>query len=349
MFKGACFFAVLLGVTSCKSVNKSTGSLETAAASSSTEQLGQGCRFAQEIWNDINGSKYGTSVEAMPPLKGEYATAISIFKDPTIAMKTFIPEQNARGSEEIPRDANGHPKRPKAIHAYGTVARIKFVVDPSVQTPYTGLFQSGAPCGLIRMSLGVKPKPEGIIPGAALKFYVDNNSNGAFVQPQSQNIVVMNQVDFVPGYNIFELPFSNILPPPVAAGQIAGGLYFKGALAKLGAKDTRPEHLTVEHLAEYTADGKVIAKERAPYRITLVPTKTATALMANSKINADFRVELTRFPVGGVLYEVYVDDTTIYHAEPYGAHIGQIVATSDFVASTYGDEILHFAHHTQLK
>ena len=223
------------------------------------------------------------------------------------------------------------------------------VRDEGSSHPYTGIFRSGAPCGLIRVSLAVKPSKGGITPGAALKFYIDQRSPAGISQPQSVNIHVMHQLDPLPSFNPLAEAFSNVLPPPIAPQLIVGAQYFRAGLKTLGAADTFGGHLTVDHLAEYAADGSYEPDARAPYRITLVPSPEASQLMTLATLSTDFRVELTRLAVGTKLYDLYADDTQTYHAYPYGVHIGEIVLDSEFVASRYGDEILHFMHHTATK
>ncbi len=59
----------------------------------------------------------------------------------------------------------------------------------------------------------------------------------------------------------------------------------------------------------------------------------------------DFRIKLTDFPVGEVLYDVYALDKgeTVEQAKL----LGQLVLNSKIVASRYGDEKLYFQHNMQ--
>ncbi len=351
--RGVCLLVLAsvatLGALSGAGCKTDEDDSENAASRATTTSRGQACEYADLVWNNIYGSRLPLSVSALPPMKGELNTAFQVFKDPALAIKTFLPEQNARDGEEIPRGSDGKPLRPKSIHATGSVARIRLVPDSGAEHPYTGIFRLGAPCGLLRVSLAIKPSKEGVTPGAALKFYVDKRLPNAVSQQQSVNIHVMNRLDPTPGYNVLAEPFSNVLPPPIAPELIAGGQYFKAGLTALHAVDTFAGHLTVDHLAETTASGQFVRDARAPYRITLVPSKEAARLMASATFDTDFRVELARLGAGTKLYDLYADETPTYHAHPYGAHVGTIVLETSFVASRYGDEILHFMHHTARK
>ncbi|MCX6126602.1 MAG: hypothetical protein NTV34_17860 [Proteobacteria bacterium] len=342
-------FAMIL--VSCKSPDHSINTL--SSIESDPAETNQSCQFAERIWNNIYGTRYLRENEprgVLPEFTGAATTAFEIYQDPTIAKKTFQNQPNDLFNEEIRRDSYGRPLRPKSIHAFGTVAKIKFILDTNVKNPYSGVFASGSPCGLVRISLGVKPTKEGIIPAAAFKFYIDRN--GADISaPQSVNILAMKQVDPIPGFNPLEHDFSNILPPAVGTGQIFGSIYFKKALSELGAKDTNPARLTLEHVSQFRSDGtREVHPVRTPHRVTFVPTEYAKKLMASPvpTLDSDFRRELARFPSGKPLYDVYLDETETYHAVPYGIKVGQIVTQSEFVASKYGDQILHFAHRTAM-
>jgi hypothetical protein len=247
------------------------------------------------------------------------------------------------------RDKSGAPLRKKAIHTYGSVARIHLVPDTKANHPYTGIFRSGALYGLIRVSLAIKPSSQGVTPGAALKFYVDRPAGSGGTRFRSLNVHVMHKLDPTSGYNVFAEPYSNLLPPPISPELIAGSEYFKAGLFVLGALDLFPGHLSVDHLAKFTADGNQESNPRFPYRITFVPSNEAKQLMAQATLRTDFRAELPRLAAGTKLFDLYADETKTYHAYPYGAHVGEVILDSEFVASRYGDEILHFMHHTALK
>lgn len=335
--------AAVLALNACKARSGS----ETSKVATSEATLSEGCQFADLIWHNIYGSRYLANVSVLPPMKGQLNSAFEVFKTPDIAGKTFRMNEHTRDGEEIPRDEKGRPQRNKAIHAMGTVARIRFEATENRDNPYTGFFKSGAKCGLIRLSLGVKPSADGIVPGAALKFYVSRDKNPK--APRSVNLQVMNQLDPSPDYNFFAEPFSNLLPPPVRPELIAGEAYFRHTLKQLNAVNTDPKHLPLDHLAAQGEDGVTVTKAKAPYRVTFVPTKDIEKLMKDATIHTDFRVELTRLTAGTKLFDVFIDDTSVYHTFPFGGHAGSIVITSEFVASSYGDEALHFMHHTVVR
>ena len=165
------------------------------------------------------------------------------------------------------------------------------------------------------------------------------------VMTMEENLQVMNSIDGQERYNFFEKTFSNIIPP---AGSFATRLlagFFEWAAIRFGARDSDPGHLTVEHLADINADGSKVAAPRAPYQLLFKPRPAAAARFNGVTMQDDFRIRLTDFPVGEVLYDVYALDKgeTVEQAKL----LGQLVLNSKIVASRYGDEKLYFQHNMQ--
>ena len=92
------------------------------------------------LWeNRILKSKY----DVLPPL--EKIDVVGLFL-------TVLQKKMDRRSDEAPVDWK------KAIHAHGSVAKVKFV--PTPETPFTGLFK-GAEHGLLRLSVTGNPSDRG--------------------------------------------------------------------------------------------------------------------------------------------------------------------------------------------
>jgi hypothetical protein len=111
------------------------------------------------LWeNKILQSKY----DKLPPLRK--IDVIGLFL-------TRLKKKMDWLSDETP------PKWRKAIHAHGSIAKIKFIPTPN--TPFTGLFQ-GADHGLLRLSLVGDPTRRGFAPGLAIKWLVDGKPSADF-------------------------------------------------------------------------------------------------------------------------------------------------------------------------
>lgn len=228
--------------------------------------------------------------------------------------------------------------RSKLVHAFGTEARLRFVVNPAGASQYTGIFQSGAECVIGRLSVATKPTATRSVPGLALKFFIDGHH-------PSVNLQVMNSIDGQTGHNYFEKTFSNIIPAPTSfATRLVAG-FFERAAVRFGAKDPDPGRLTVEHLADIKTDGTKVAVPRVPHQLLFKPRPAAGASFNGATVKDDFRIKLADFPVGEVLYDVYGLDKG--ETAEQGKLLGQLVLNSKIVASRYGDEKLYFQHNTE--
>ena len=76
-------------------------------------------------------------------------------------------------------------------------------------SPFTGLFESGADYGLIRLSLASKPSSTHMTPGFGLKFLRDGID--------SANLVAMYRVAGQDNWNFFANDFSNHIPGETAS------------------------------------------------------------------------------------------------------------------------------------
>jgi len=226
--------------------------------------------------------------------------------------------------------------RSKLIHPFGAEARLRLVINPAATDGYTGIFHSGAPCVIGRLSLATKPAQETSIPGLALKIFIDGD------QP-SVNLLLMHSIDEQAGHNYFAQTFSNILPAPKAFAKRMLASGFERSAVQFGAKDTNPGRLTLENFAGIEVNGRRIASPRTPYQILFRPTAPARALMKDASAQDDFRLKLAGLPVGQAMYDIY---TLSEGDSPENASLlGQLVLTAPVVSSRYGDEKLYFQHN----
>lgn len=227
----------------------------------------------------------------------------------------------------------------KYLHSKGSVAKVKIV---STNDKYSGIFK-GAECALLRLSLTYSPagsKP--VAPGLALKVLrdgVDSANVSALVSLQGQ------EKDF----NFFKHPMSNIVPEGEGIGQKLVHKVFRKVSGY-------PEELLVNDMAAIDASGKKIKSPVAPRQIFFVPSTD----LKFSESEHDVREDFATISEGSVVYQVYAApekymafDYSKFKAEDIqkfikeSQHIADIVTTSEFKASEFGDNGMFFRH--QLK
>ena len=266
------------------------------------------------LWEDrLLKSQYGT----LPPLRR--IDVIGLFL-------TALRKKMDRQSDDVPANWN------KAIHAHGSVAKIKFVAIDS--TPFTGLF-TGADYGLLRISLTGDPVNRGVAPGLAIKLFVD----GAHSENVSALVSLTGQGQ---NYNVFAHEFSNIVPVVNQFGPKLINLIFR--------RVTRyPTKLSLKDWGSVDQLGNPVANPHYPAQIFLVPN---TEIHFPEMPPHDFRNDVAQIPSGISLFSVYaVDPKKIKEdaIQPSNLRqqaqcIGHIETTSEFVASFYGDSQLFFRH-----
>jgi hypothetical protein len=123
---------------------------------------------------------------------------------------------------------------------------------------------------------------------------------------------------------------------------------FRKAAVAYGAKDPDPTHLTVEHLAKIQVDGTAVVAPKSPFRLIFKPTTAARDFMKDATVDTDFRTNLARYPVGQAMYDVYaLDKGESLDDLPASKLVGQLIPTTNIVASSYGDEKLNFQHNME--
>lgn len=288
------------------------------------EPAQSGCQKAEAMWqSQILPTRYAQ----LPPLSSPGLTELWQLAHTDFSSKAFSHE-----GDEL------EPGRRKLIHARGAEARLRWVANPN--SGYTGIFATGAECLIGRFSLATAPTAETTIPALALKIFIAGEA-------PSRNLHLMHAVDAQQGHNFFAETFSNILPPAQSLTTRLLAARFAKVTAQLGARDSDPGHLSLEHLAGIQADGETIAAPQTPYQLLFKPTAAARALLQKSTALDDFRQKLAELSVGQAIYDIYAQEAG---AGPEQARLlGQLVLSSAVLASRYGDEQLYFQHHTARK
>lgn len=281
----------------------------------------------QEImWERITASKYPTNPNNW------YSTAAS-----GVGLLQQTHGFNYGDEMNVPFDrfSDEYPEhRSKFIHTFGSVAKVKFIAEPN--TPFTGLFK-GASNGLIRGSLADQPEPDNIKPGMGLKLLRDGTYSG--------DVIAMYSLEGQSDKNWFRNQHKNWIPAAVGDRRRKVDLTFKH-----GAKNLT--HLVVAHVAAANESGAVQAVPKYPDQIYFVPPASITASINSS---LEFRDQLASVPSGSTLFEVWSAGEAVC-LDPDGqpaadvmtcdgrAKMGELITTSEFVASKWGDEKLFFQH-----
>jgi hypothetical protein len=210
------------------------------------------------------------------------------------------------------------PFRKRRIHTYGDVATVELV--PVSGTPYGGMLGGG--CALARISLAATPGLNPITPGLALKLFVDGE--------RSVNVHAMPSLDGQgDDTNLFARTYSTVLAPPTRPA-------LQPVLVLFAAASPHPLRIGLDRLATVRPDGGVDVAP-IPTELRFLPT-AAAQLPSSSPL--DTRDLLAGIDPGTTLFAVY--------AVPAGGaapvHVADLVTTSPFVASRFGDEALFFQH-----
>jgi hypothetical protein len=209
--------------------------------------------------------------------------------------------------------------RTKLSHPFGVVAAAEFRADPGTRA---GGVLDGAPI-LVRLSISGHPDEGGFSPSMAIKFFIDGFP--------SVNVHLTASIDGQEGdQDFFRDPLTNILPTPTsAAGKLSRPL-----LARIiGQED--PFRMDIDHLAFRDRSGAICYDCEAPHQILFRPRLTSAPQRAG-----DFREALMAIPAASELYEAWVR----YAPDGELVRAGAVVTTSEFVASEFGDRVLHFHH-----
>jgi len=220
--------------------------------------------------------------------------------------------------------------RSKLIHSVGAVAQCAFKYNRAGN--YTGLFE-GADHGIIRMSSALEPDTSdtddapdsAFIPAAAFKFLRDG--------VQSGNFMAMHLLTSWDSWNIFSQPLSNHL------SRANLDLKTKALGLKFDTVSDWAFFLGLSDFASYRQDGSRVARPNFPYQLLFYPTADVADRFPD-RFDSYFTDQLETLASGTTLYNIYAKDTPGAHP----VHIGDVVTTSRFTSSDYGDNTLFLKH-----
>ncbi len=230
----------------------------------------------------------------------------------------------------------------KFLHRRGSVAKVKII--PTESSSYTGVF-SGAECALMRLSITYRPtKKRKFAPGLALKVL----RNGV----PSANVSALYRLDGQEdNYNFFENPLSNIVP----IGRDIGLKLVHGIFKRV---TDYPEELLMTHFGDLNAQGEKVSSPRAPRQVFFVPNPK----LEGSSDKHDVREDFHKIPAGTLLYSIYAvaqkhSKFNYYDYEDENAEaflkdsvkIADVITTSPFLSSEFGDTGIFFRHEVRPK
>lgn len=255
--------------------------------------------------------------------------------------KFGITQLMAMGMQELKLKENYHsdfaPKDwKKYLHRRGALVKVKII---PVVSKFSGVFQ-GADCAILRLSLTYKAsKSKPVAPGLALKILRDG--------VHSANVSALVSLDGQgKEFNFFKNPMSNIVPIGKDFGQKLVHKLFRSV-------SDHPEELVVQDMALINSHGEKTNEAVSPRQMFFVP---GPGLKFSSEEH-DVRDDFLSIQEGTIIYQLYSVpdrfskfDYANYRPEMISSlvkesqHIADIVTTSDFIASEFGDDGMFFRH-----
>jgi len=235
--------------------------------------------------------------------------------------KKFLTKTLMTVNDEMPDN------RKRLIHTYGTMCKICF--ESNGNHPFTGIFESGAQHGLIRISLTLPAKS--FTPGFGIKLLVDG-------QP-SRNVPV---IPFMNGqqddHNVFRRSGRNhVTKYQNKILFLILMLALKHTVRPLKPKSLKWHYIPLDAMSSVHSDGTVVDSPNIPYQMSFLPTPEAQLSRGPAP---DYRIKLKSIKPGTRLYDIVASESE----ESTPIPIGCIRSTSDFVASEYGDKTIFFQH-----
>lgn len=278
------------------------------------------CQKQDFLWNEAEVTAY----QELPPYQ-----KFGFFQLVKLSLQSIATKGNLH-SDVSPKGWK------KYLHRRGALAKVKIVARSK---KYSGIFQ-GAECALLRLSLTYKVKgARPFAPGLALKVLRDG--------VPSANISALVSLDGQDkDYNFFKNPMSNIVPTGNSLGQ--------KLVHKIFRKVTKyPEELLASDMALVNALGEKSQPVVSPRQIFFVP---GPGLNVSSEPH-DVREDFVRIPKETLIYKIYAvsekhkdfqyseyTDAKVSEFLKDSEHVADIVTTSEFVTSQFGDEGIFFRH-----
>lgn len=315
------FCLLLAGVFAVLKFDSSAESPRAPASIPHNYEALTGCEKQDALWDKIQSS---------------------IYKDLPDYKKLGLPQLVGMGMQALKLKGNLQSDYApdgwkKYLHRRAAIAKVKIL---SVSGKYTGIFQ-GADCALLRLSLTYKTagsKP--VAPGIALKVLRD--------RVPSANVSALVSLDGQgKDFNFFKNPMSNIVPTGKDIGQkLVHGMFSRTS--------KYPEELVLQHMAEISSLGKKSSRIVTPRQLFFVPAKSVKSFSSNEH---DVRDDFLSIPEGTVIYHLYAlsekyknFDYSNYTPDMVAKfvteseHIADIISTSEFAASEFGDDGIFFRH-----
>lgn len=236
----------------------------------------------------------------------------------------------------------------KINHTFGHVFKFKFEANTAnVQSlNLSGIFK-GSEYGIGRFSSANRIAHSRSRPSIGLKFLRDG-------QHSADLLIQKKRSPVTDSHNPFLECMSNAIPNPY--GPLEKKNYASRAVIKHFEMHTnRTDYIGLSDLAMYGQDGLSIKTDdiKFPFVLHFQPNEDITSFCEKKSldINSDFTHFpcLEELPVGSLLYRVYSVHNPKTHDELTQndvVHIGDIINTSEFVKSKFGDNKLHFTHMT---
>ncbi|MBC7658700.1 MAG: hypothetical protein H7249_03245 [Chitinophagaceae bacterium] len=352
-----------------KSFNDAAKALQDANANNAS-----GCEKRDILWNKIVETEQ-KEAEILPP-KNVLKEVVTFGNGSALRYwRSFTGWTAAEGGSEI-RPYERTPKEYiRLTHRYGTLAKMKFVVNKEAVTKlgYTGQYAQGNDCVLARFSSAVPGEvKDRFTPAVAAKFFIGGNN-------ESQVLIVQHDIggqsfgDDETVTPAFKKSIDNNFYTHYLSNRLS---FEKGVLSSVGAFSRffysaqyisknilkldytfDPRELNATQLSEKNNDRTAIAAPKGPRFVWYTPPsaewKAKFGEMA--KKGPDFRKhflslkaqisEATPLP----LYNVYASDTWTYEPEKDATLIGQMQATTPFVVSEAADQRIFFKHSVQFR
>ena len=224
--------------------------------------------------------------------------------------------------------------RKKLIHSVGEVAPVEWQPRPN---DYSGLFESGAKYGIIRLSSAKKPsfqeKSWDFTPGFGLKLFRDGVHSG--------NTVAMYSLDGQPSANFFANRFRNhVLGPKSFA--------LKLVAVKFRQATQYERFIGLSDMAAFDDKGQETLPPRMPYELIFEPSPELSERaeqyikrygLPEDKWTSQFRLCIP----GRLLYRVYARKNPWTRDEDL-EHVADLVQTGEFRPSEVADRHLSFGH-----
>lgn len=304
----------------------SLGACKSEAALDASYERMEACEKQEQLWQEVEASEY----KELPTFSNLGIIQFLAMSFQELKLKTDYK------SDIAPKGWK------KYLHRKGAMAKVKIV--PVGKKKFTGIFE-GADCALLRLSLTYNPKGgKPVAPGLALKVLRS--------RVPSANVSALYRLDGQDkDFNFFKNPLSNIVPVGDSIGTKMVNKLFKRVTSY-------PEELRLEDMARVDSEGITEEKVRAPRQIFFVPNPK----LAQSSDEHDVRLDFLKIPVGTSIYKIYAlaDTPKGFDYEQYSdvdiakfvaksELVGEIISTSKFLASEFGDEGIFFRHEVSPK